>query len=71
MARPTKGNELGATTQIGVRISDETKQLLAKLGKRTKRGLSGEARLAIEEHVRMHAAEISGGKPANKRVASK
>lgn len=51
MARPKKGAELGATTQIGVRISEKMREALDKIANRNGRSISDEARCAIEAHV--------------------
>jgi hypothetical protein len=51
MARPRKGNEMGATRQIGVRISAELRAALEKSASRHGRSLSEEARFALEKYV--------------------
>jgi NOL1/NOP2/fmu family ribosome biogenesis protein len=51
MARPRKGNEMGATMQIGVRISAELRAALEKSASRHSRSLSEEARFALEKYV--------------------
>lgn len=63
MARPKKGDELGANSSIGVRVSAETKAALMKIAKRNSRDLSHEARFALEEHVRL-CGERKKTKPA-------
>lgn len=64
MARPKKGAELGAKTQIGVRISEELREALDKIADRNGRSISDEARCAIEAHVE------AGGKSRVGRVTS-
>jgi hypothetical protein len=64
MARPRKGYELGASTQIGVRISEGLREELDKLAKRNGRSISDEARFAIEAHVEV------GAPPRTARVSS-
>ena len=51
MGRPKKGAEIGAKTQIGVRITEELRSRLDKIAARNKRSISDEARIAIEAHV--------------------
>jgi hypothetical protein len=57
MARPRKGNEMGATMQIGVRISADLRAALEKSASRNSRSLSEEARFALEKYVAIVPAE--------------
>ena len=51
MARPKKGEELGATAGIALRISAELRAELDTLAKRNRHTLSDEIRDALELHV--------------------
>lgn len=52
MARPRKGEELGASTKIGVRVSPELRERIAALAIAAGRSITEEARVALEEHAR-------------------
>lgn len=61
MGRPKKGAEIGAKTQIGVRITEELRSRLDKIAARNKRSISDEARIAIEEHVAAAGLAVGDG----------
>lgn len=51
MARPKKGEELGASTQIGVRVSADLRAKLDALADAHGRSITDEIRDALERHV--------------------
>lgn len=59
MARPRKGEEKGATTQIGVRVSPELRAKLDALARRHRRSITDEVRAALEAY-----AEAAGSRSA-------
>jgi len=51
MARPRKGEELGASTQVGVRIPAALRAKLDALAAQNGRSITDEIRDALEKHV--------------------
>lgn len=51
MARPRKGEELGASTQVGVRVPAELRAKLDALADANGRSITDEIRDALEKHV--------------------
>lgn len=51
MARPRKGQEMKATTQIGVRVTPGIRERLEALAARNGRSITEEIRAALEAHV--------------------
>jgi predicted transcriptional regulator len=51
MARPRKGEEKGATTQIGVRVSPELRAKLDELARHHERSITDEVRAALEAYA--------------------
>lgn len=66
MARPRKGEEKNATTQVGVRVTAELRARLDALAKRHSRSITDEVRAAIEAHVGMAAGEDGGNRRRRK-----
>jgi hypothetical protein len=66
MGRPKKGAEIGAKTQIGVRVSEGLRAALDKIAARNKRSISDEARIAIEEHVAAAGLAVGDGTTGTK-----
>lgn len=69
MARPRKGAEIGAKTQIGVRVSEELRTALDKIAARNQRSISDEARIAIEAHVEAGGLTVGKAEGAPKQRA--
>ena len=51
MARPKKGEELGASTQVGVRVPADLRAKLDALAAEHGRSITEEIRDALEKHV--------------------
>lgn len=51
MARPKKGEEIGAGTHIGVRVTLEMREALDAMAKRNGRSITDEVRAALDAHV--------------------
>jgi len=60
MARPKKGDEIGATMQIGLRISAELRERLDAVAACNGRSLTEEARAALESHVAREERKTRG-----------
>lgn len=64
MARPRKGEEIGAGTHIGVRVTSEMREALEAMAADNARSITDEVRAAIEAHVarekRRQAVRLSG-----------
>jgi hypothetical protein len=52
MARPKKGEELGATSYVGARIPDSLRAEMDEIARRNGRDLAKEVREAFEAHVK-------------------
>lgn len=48
MARPRKGEELGASSTIGVRVTTQTREAIEALARENNRSLTEEARAALD-----------------------
>lgn len=48
MARPRKGEELGASSTIGVRVTAQTREAIEALARENNRSLTEEARAALD-----------------------
>lgn len=55
MARPKKGQEKGASTHLGLRITPELREALDVVAKRHGRSVSDEGRIALEHYVHRHS----------------
>lgn len=51
MARPRKGEELGASKQIGVRVPPDLRERLDALAERNGRTITEEVRVALDAYV--------------------
>ena len=51
MARPKKGNEIAADTQLGVRVPADTREQLVVVASRNNHSLTDEIRAAIDAHL--------------------
>lgn len=60
MARPKKGEEIGATVTVCVRLTPERRSQLDDLARKHKRSLTDEVRAALEQYV-------AGQSPARRR----
>lgn len=63
MARPKKGEELRASTRIGLRLTPELRRRLDALARAAGRSITDEARYALEEHVRRAERAAAGASP--------
>lgn len=69
MARPRKGEELGASSTIGVRVTAQTREAIEALARENNRSLTEEARAALDAVANRYLKEIrragNSGNPRN------
>lgn len=70
MARPRKGEELGASVQIGVRVPPGLRTALDELARQNGRSITEEVRAALEEYARRKGRAGRKVVPAEGAVAS-
>jgi hypothetical protein len=51
MGRPKKGEELGASVTISLRLTPDKRTALDRLAKKNRRSLTDELRAALNEHI--------------------
>ena len=52
--RPKKGEEIGATVTISLRLTPDRRAALDKLAKKNLRSLTDEVRAALDQHIKKH-----------------
>lgn len=56
MGRPKKGEELGASVTISLRLTPDRRTALDRLAKKSRRSLTDEVRAALDQHIKKHPA---------------
>ena len=56
MGRPKKGEELGASVTISLRLTPDRRTALDRLAKKNRRSLTDEVRAALDQHIKKHPA---------------
>ena len=54
MGRPKKGEELGASVTISLRLTPDRRIALDRLAKKNRRSLTDEVRAALDQHIATH-----------------
>ena len=54
MGRPKKGEELGASMTISLRLTPDRRIALDRLAKKNRRSLTDEVRAALDQHIKKH-----------------